>query len=214
MRNHHHTPSNLLPTVILSACLNGERVRYDGKDKSLGSPLDTLKQQLNVIPFCPEVAAGMGVPRPPVQWVLTQAQGLQLQQVDQPENTYHEALTSACLDWCQRLASSTDITPPLIAILKARSPSCGAGNAPQFNSAGDIIRFMDGAFVQALRQYWPSIMLLDESLFEETCTAQWLCQLMPLIELGQIGSTAELRQLLTMPTNTRSSWWLRNGLTQ
>lgn len=51
--------------VLVSACLLGERVRYDGRDARASSPILTRwLAEGRVVPFCPEVAAGLGVPRP------------------------------------------------------------------------------------------------------------------------------------------------------
>jgi uncharacterized protein YbbK (DUF523 family) len=50
--------------ILLSACLLGDPVRYDGKSKTLQhSILDQLLVEDRVISFCPEVAGGLAVPR-------------------------------------------------------------------------------------------------------------------------------------------------------
>jgi len=50
--------------ILLSACLLGDPVRYDGQSKTLQSTtLDKLLSQDRVISFCPEVAGGLPVPR-------------------------------------------------------------------------------------------------------------------------------------------------------
>ena len=50
--------------ILISACLLGDPVRYDGKAKGLNHHgLDSLLQQGRVIRFCPEVAGGLPVPR-------------------------------------------------------------------------------------------------------------------------------------------------------
>lgn len=51
--------------LLVSACLLGEPVRYDGKAKTLdASLLAELRAASRVVPFCPECAGGLGVPRP------------------------------------------------------------------------------------------------------------------------------------------------------
>ena len=52
--------------VLVSACLLGERCRYDGRDQRTQAVLDALAGKV-VIPICPEVAGGLGTPRPAVQ---------------------------------------------------------------------------------------------------------------------------------------------------
>ena len=50
--------------ILLSTCLLGHPVRYDGKSKTLlDSTLDQLLARDRVIGFCPEIAGGLPVPR-------------------------------------------------------------------------------------------------------------------------------------------------------
>jgi len=56
--------------VLVSACLLGQKVRYDGADAARPNPiLDRWVEQGRVVPFCPEVAGGLGVPRPAAEIV-------------------------------------------------------------------------------------------------------------------------------------------------
>ena len=51
--------------VLVSACLLGERVRYNGAAAlSANSWLAQWMSEGRIVPFCPEVAGGFGVPRP------------------------------------------------------------------------------------------------------------------------------------------------------
>ena len=55
-------------SILVSACLLGQPVRYDGSTCTVDS--DRLRQWVGeglVIPFCPEVAGGLPVPRPPAE---------------------------------------------------------------------------------------------------------------------------------------------------
>lgn len=54
--------------VLISACLLGQNVRYDGQAKMLpGDPLPHLERLAELIPFCPELAGGLPVPRSPAE---------------------------------------------------------------------------------------------------------------------------------------------------
>lgn len=54
--------------VLVSACLMGKAVRYDGGALSLPSSLnDWLQQNVEWVGFCPEVAAGLPIPRAPAE---------------------------------------------------------------------------------------------------------------------------------------------------
>ena len=51
--------------VLVSSCLLGEPVRYDGADaRSTHLVLEAWRAQGRLVPFCPEVAGGFGIPRP------------------------------------------------------------------------------------------------------------------------------------------------------
>jgi uncharacterized protein YbgA (DUF1722 family)/uncharacterized protein YbbK (DUF523 family) len=59
---------NKIP-VGISSCLLGQTVRYDGGHKLDSYIVGTLGEYFDFKPFCPEVAIGMGAPRPTIQLV-------------------------------------------------------------------------------------------------------------------------------------------------
>ena len=57
-----------MPNVLISACLMGAPVRYDGRGKRLeDSLLQRLAAVCQLVPLCPELAGGFQVPRPPAE---------------------------------------------------------------------------------------------------------------------------------------------------
>ncbi len=57
-----------METVMISACLVGDKVRYDGKGKY--NPLvKEILQKYNLLPLCPEVLGGLSIPRDPSEIV-------------------------------------------------------------------------------------------------------------------------------------------------
>lgn len=54
------------PRVGISSCLMGEKVRYDGGHKLMQTVLAKVGGWVEWVPFCPEVAMGLGVPREPM----------------------------------------------------------------------------------------------------------------------------------------------------
>ncbi len=53
-----------LPKILVSSCLLGEIVRYDGKACLVSHPkLDLWIKRKQVVSFCPEIAGGLPVPR-------------------------------------------------------------------------------------------------------------------------------------------------------
>ena len=57
------------PLLGISACLLGEPVRYNGGHKASRLCLDVLSRHFDFSPVCPEVAIGLGVPRPTLRLV-------------------------------------------------------------------------------------------------------------------------------------------------
>lgn len=97
-------------TVLASACLLGVRCRWDGRDAASPVP-----DGARLVPVCPEVMAGLGVPRPAIH--LT-ADGRAT--VVHSGQDVTSALSAAC-DAAVAIAVSRGVTR---AVLKDRSPSC------------------------------------------------------------------------------------------
>ena len=55
------------PPIGVSRCLLGDAVRYDGESKANDTVIEQLGDLFELVPVCPEVEAGLTVPRPPVQ---------------------------------------------------------------------------------------------------------------------------------------------------
>lgn len=56
------------PKILISACLLGRPVRYDGKGKPLNDPLiERWKAEDRLVGYCPEQAGGLPTPRPPAE---------------------------------------------------------------------------------------------------------------------------------------------------
>jgi uncharacterized protein YbgA (DUF1722 family)/uncharacterized protein YbbK (DUF523 family) len=57
------------PKLGISACLLGEKVRYDGGDRKDYFLTETFGRHVQWVPVCPEVEIGMGIPREAVRLV-------------------------------------------------------------------------------------------------------------------------------------------------
>lgn len=101
--------------VLVSSCLLGQAVRYDGGHNLMESELvQTWLEQGRIVAICPECAGGLPTPRPPAERVgqrILTAQG---------EDVTHAFSLGA--DLALKLAQQEGVK---VAILKARSPSCG-----------------------------------------------------------------------------------------
>jgi uncharacterized protein YbbK (DUF523 family) len=61
--------TRLMPAkILISACLLGHAVRYDGKGKPLAHPaIEGWRKEGRLVTICPELMGGMSVPRPPAE---------------------------------------------------------------------------------------------------------------------------------------------------
>jgi uncharacterized protein YbbK (DUF523 family) len=109
--------------VLVSACLLGEACRHDGKDQRRDRVLAALAGK-SVVPVCPEAAAGLGIPRPPVELTGSGEQVLQ-GQARAVLCGSGEDRTAAFLRGAQIAADAATRFGATSAILKERSPSCG-----------------------------------------------------------------------------------------
>ncbi len=142
------------PRILVSRCLLGEAVRYDGTDRR-APELAVLAGCCDFLPVCPEAEAGLGVPRPPVQWVESDGLRRLRGAIDSTLD-----VTDRLAEFCRRhVAALPEIHG---AILKARSPSCAIGSAPLFDAAGHERERIDGLYVQGLRERWPDLPCIDE----------------------------------------------------
>jgi len=154
------------PLVGISACLCGDRVRYDGREKGLPYLVQILEKQLELLKVCPEVAIGMGVPRPPIQLTLNQGV-VEARGVQSP--SHH--VTTALQDYAQTLIQGyTPLNPDKAVlcgfILKSRSPSCGVGSTPIYKN-NQQVGFGSGIFSRQLQQQLPWLPIAEEETLLE-----------------------------------------------
>lgn len=111
--------------ILISSCLLGCRVRYDGKSVLVNSQvLNAWSQERRLVSICPEVSGGLSVPRPACEIVDGDGQKVLSKQAkvlskDKKDYSY-EYIQGA--KFALELAQKHSIK---IAILKKNSPSCG-----------------------------------------------------------------------------------------
>jgi uncharacterized protein YbbK (DUF523 family) len=167
------TPADhdLRPLVGISACLAGQRVRYDGREKFSTLVAEQIAPHCRLLPFCPEAVAGMGIPRPPVNLIHT-TDGIRAVGRDAP----HRDVTDRLHTVAQAFANSY---PQLCGfILQSRSPSCGLDSTPVYDPAQQQILDPKGSgvFARQLRQRFPALPLLEDTDLTAECIALFLEQ--------------------------------------
>lgn len=105
------------PKILISSCLIGENVKYDGGNNALHVKiLEQWKQEGILVPLCPEVLGGLGVPRSPCE--VIEGTHRVINKMGEDVTIFFEKGASETL----KIVQENNIS---MAILKARSPSCG-----------------------------------------------------------------------------------------
>ncbi|WP_223630403.1 DUF523 domain-containing protein [Pseudomonas atacamensis] len=110
--------------ILVSRCLLGHRVRYDG---GASGPFDLLEQWIEegrVVPLCPEVAGGLPTPRAAAE-ILGGQGGQVLDGIAAVITTDGEDVSAQFLEGARQALELVQKHGIRVAVLKANSPSCG-----------------------------------------------------------------------------------------
>lgn len=143
------------PRVAISACLLGEAVRYDGRQKGAPELVEALGPLVEWVPVCPEVGAGLGTPREPMH--LERSSGELLVLTNETRRNHTAALgifTSAEIIRLEGLSICGFIA-------KSRSPSCGLHDVP-VTVGGEVQVRGAGYFAGRLAGAKPRLPIADE----------------------------------------------------
>lgn len=134
--------------ILISSCLLGEPVRYNGTGATTTAPIILQWQQEDrLIPVCPEILAGLSTPRPPAE-IKTTKNGQEV--FDIMDNN----ITDLFILGAQKTLELVIKHNIKIAIMKARSPSCGN------------VQIYDGSFTN---QLIPGAGITGSALLDHGC---------------------------------------------
>ena len=106
--------SVVMEKILISACLVGDNVKYDGGN-NLSPKIEALLEKYELVPFCPEVEGGLPIPRHPAEQRGEQV----VNDLDEDVTEQFERGAELAYNICLYLKITK-------AILKERSPSCGS----------------------------------------------------------------------------------------
>lgn len=138
--------------IIVSACLLGENCKYNG-GTNFDPTVAVFLEGREVIPVCPEVLAGLGIPRIPIEirdGVVVRRDGV----------VVNEAIRAAVAQILEQLRDESIEC----AILKARSPTCGVHQIYDGTFTGKLVDG-SGVLAQALKD--AGYIVLDNEDLEE-----------------------------------------------
>jgi uncharacterized protein YbbK (DUF523 family) len=148
------------PLVGVSRCLLGDAVRYDGESKASTIVLENLSKLFELVPVCPEVEAGLGIPRPPVQ-LTASIENPRLTGRDNPAIDVTEIMASYCQHKPAELKQLSGF------IFKSQSPSCGLNSAPVFIDNECVTEASRGVFARSLCTAYPELAVIEDNELED-----------------------------------------------
>jgi len=112
--------------ILISACLLGSPVRYNGTDLLIEHPLlKQWKKEGRLISICPEVAGGMPTPRAPAEIVGEDGTSV-LSGEAQVINNDKKNVSKTFVKGANKALQMAKENNCIAAILTERSPSCGS----------------------------------------------------------------------------------------
>jgi uncharacterized protein YbbK (DUF523 family) len=142
--------------VGVSACLLGESVRWDGAHKRDAFVAEVLAREVTIVPVCPEVELGLGVPREPIQ-LERRSGAVHLVGIESRRD-----LTEAMRRYAGERVSELERLGLSGYVLKEKSPSCGLERAKVLEETGEWTVGVRGAFAAVLLERFPGLPIITE----------------------------------------------------
>ncbi len=140
----------------ISACLLGEKVRFDGSHQWDRFITGTLGKYVDFVPVCPEVECGFGVPREP------------LRLAGNPDNpsliTVRTGVdhTDRMINWAKKRVRELEAEELCGFIFKSDSPSNGLERVKVYNAQGVPVKKGVGIFARLFMEHFPLLPVEDE----------------------------------------------------
>ena len=113
--------------ILVSACLMGENCKYNGGNNYSAAVVEYVKDK-EVLTICPEMMAGMGCPRTPIEIV----DGVLM---DRNGNNVDAAMREAVVQAMEMIRKENI----QCAILQSRSPTCGVNEIYDGSFSGKLV---------------------------------------------------------------------------
>lgn len=142
--------NNEQPTIGISACLTGQKVRFDSSHKRNNFCMQELGKHVKYQSFCPEVAIGLPTPRPTIR----QIDHGDVIKVSRPDGSMD--VTKDLTEFSEKTANNINHLSGFI--FTAKSPSCGMERVKVYHHNGQhSLSNGIGVFAQAIMKQNPSL---------------------------------------------------------
>jgi len=146
--------------IAVSACLLGEKIRFDAGHKHDCFITDELGEFAKFISFCPEYLA-FGTPRPSVRLVNIN-DSIRVQ-----SNKTGNDLTDTLMQTSRDELSKLEREPLCGIIFKSKSPSCGMNSAKLYLENKMTEGKEDGIFMALCRERYPLLPMEEEGRLQD-----------------------------------------------
>ena len=140
----------------VSACLLGQKVRYDGGHKRDRFITDTLSLYVEYVPVCPEVEYGLGIPREALRLVGDPSSPRLV-----TTKTHHDH-TDRMLQYARKRVIELSKENLCGFIFKSKSPSSGMERVKVYNEKGMPVNKGVGLFARVFMEHFPLIPVEEE----------------------------------------------------
>jgi uncharacterized protein YbgA (DUF1722 family)/uncharacterized protein YbbK (DUF523 family) len=142
--------------IGVSACLLGEKVRYDGGHKRDPFISETLGRHVQLVGVCPEVECGLPVPREPMH--LSGSPDAPRLVTIQTGRDHTDRMAA----WAGRRLRALGHEDLAGFIVKSRSPSCGMRGVKVYTDGKTPVHKGVGLFARAFMEHFPLVPVEDE----------------------------------------------------
>ena len=158
--------------IGISACVLGDKVRYDGGHKASAFCMQQLAPLVQYVPVCPEMAIGMSAPRPAIRL-----------QLDAEHQVHLVQSNNSAIDHTAAMLAFTEQKLPQLAqlsgyIVCAKSPSCGMERVRLFDAKGQPLGKLGvGLYTHQLMQKYPWLPVEEDGrLFDPALKENFICR--------------------------------------
>lgn len=167
--------------VGISACVLGEKVRFDGGHKASDFCIQSLASWVNYVSVCPEMALGLGAPRPAIRLQRNAEHDIRLVQVK--DNTLD--FTDQMLDFSnQMLPDLNDLSGYIVC---AKSPTCGMERVKLYDEHGvNLGKVTIGLYTQQLMRRYPWLPVEEDGRLQDAALREnFICRVFSLHDYQQ-----------------------------
>ena len=147
--------------ILISSCLLGEKVRYDGGHKRDPLLVETLGRFFEYVPVCPELECGLPVPREPMRLSGTPDAPSLLGAASKTD------FTEFMLAWRRKKLRNIDQLDLSGYICRKESPSCGMDRVKVYCGSDASERVGAGFFTKAFTERFPLIPVEEDGRLQD-----------------------------------------------